>query len=88
MPINRQEIEQKIIAIIAEKLDKPASEIALNADLEKELGVDSLERADILFSVEDEYGIEEPLPQNPYNAKSYRTIKDLADYIAKQLETT
>jgi len=51
-------LEQRVCRIIAEQLKLPASEISMTSDLAGDLSIDSLDGAQILNTVEEEFGID------------------------------
>ena len=77
------EIETKIIAIIAKelKLDELPN---LTDDLAK-FEADSLDRAEIIFSIEDEFEITLNIPDKATAIKIFSTVQSVADYVTDQL---
>ncbi len=69
-------IIEKLAQMLADKLDMDASEI--NAEtLFADLGMDSLDIAELLMDIEDEFGVTvEPNPD-------YKTVGDFAEAIEK-----
>ncbi len=51
------DVEQDIRIIVAAKAARVPAEIGGNEDFEEDLGLDSLDRLDVLAEVEDELGI-------------------------------
>ena len=51
------DVEQDIRIIVAAKAARVPAEIGGNEDFEEDLGLDSLDRLDVLADVEDELGI-------------------------------
>ena len=77
------EVESKIVAIIAKELkldDLPG----LEDDLAK-FEADSLDRAEIIFSIEDEFGITLNIPDKATAAKIFSTVQSVVDYVTEQL---
>lgn len=70
-------MKDKLIAIIAEYLGKDASEIEADATFE-DLGLDSLDIAELVMQIEDELGVTIELSAELNN------IDKLVDYISKQ----
>jgi len=70
-------MEQKIVKIIAEKLNKKVDEIKMESRLVEDLGADSLDVVELVMSFEDEFGI--ALPDE--DVANLKTIKDIVDYI-------
>ena len=70
-------MEQKIIKLIAEKLNKKIEEIKMESRLVEDLGADSLDVVELVMTFEDEFGI--ALPDE--DVANLKTIKDIVDYI-------
>ena len=70
-------MQEKLIKIIAEYQSKDASEISPSATFE-ELGLDSLDTAELVMTIEDELGVSIEL-----NAE-LNTIEKLVEYIESQ----
>lgn len=70
-------MKEKLIAIIAEYLGKDAAEIEADATFE-DLGLDSLDIAELVMQIEDELGVTIEL------SAELNTIDKLVDYIEKQ----
>lgn len=68
---------EQIIGIIADKLHRPADEIAPDADLVDSLGADSLDIVEILIAIEDRFGIYVP----DSTVIEMHTAAELAAYI-------
>ena len=62
------------------KLDVDAAEIVLTADIKEDLEADSLDVFEIMNELEDELDIQLEADE------SIKTIKDVVDHVAKQLE--
>ena len=70
-------MEEKIIGIVADASDKDASEITRESEFAKDLGINSVEFADIAFSCEEVFEVE--LDEQRFRALI--TVGDLIDYI-------
>ena len=70
-------MEQKIVKIIAEKLNKKPEQITLESRLVEDLGADSLDVVELLMAIEDEFGIEIPDEE----IENIKTVDDLVKYI-------
>ncbi|MCL2743916.1 MAG: acyl carrier protein [Planctomycetaceae bacterium] len=70
--------EEKVIGIIADQLGRERDEITLTTDIQKDLGADSLDIAEMLIQFEDEFNItiEESEAQNIV------TVADVVSHIA------
>lgn len=66
------EIEKKIIELIADELGCAEAEVTPNANLELDLGADSLDAVEIIMRLEEEFEIEIP----DEIAESVKTVAD------------
>ncbi len=71
------EIENRVVAIIAEKLNLSEEQVTLEASFTGDLGADSLDTVELIMEFEKEFDIEIPDEQ----AKEIKTVKDAVDYI-------
>jgi acyl carrier protein len=77
------DIEQKVIAIIAKELklkDMPS----LTDELAK-FDADSLDRAEIIFSLEDEFAITLTIPDKETARKIFTSVQGIVDWITLQI---
>lgn len=58
--MNKEEIKNKIKEIIVDKNDVPAEQVTDNASFEADLGMDSLDRVELMIEVEKEFKISIP----------------------------
>jgi acyl carrier protein len=58
--ISKEEVERRVLAVIAKAMDRPVSEIHPTSTLEGDLGAQSLDYLDIAFSLEREFRIQFP----------------------------
>ena len=75
------EVAGKVKQVIAEKLQIDAGQVTMEASIVEDLGADSLEQADILFSLEDEFGI---TADDTDEAEGLRTVADIVAYLEKK----
>jgi len=75
-----QSIESQVIDIIAKKRKLDPAAISLDSTF-AELGVDSLDAADLLFAFEDRFGIVVP----DATAQSMRSVRDVVDGVRQIL---
>ena len=68
---------EKVATIIAKELDKDVSTIKMETRLVEDLGADSLDAVEIMFSLEEEFGME----IDDESAQSIKTVGDLVKYI-------
>lgn len=73
-------IESQIIAIIAKKRKLDPAAVTLDSTFEQ-LGVDSLDAADLLFTFEDTFGI--VVPDDA--AQSMRSVREVVDGVRRLL---
>ncbi len=68
---------EKLRAILAEQFGTDEKEITLDTNLADDLGADSLDMADIIMAIEDEFEVEVP-DETAANAK---TVADIVAFI-------
>lgn len=72
-----QAIEEKVIAIIAEKLNVEVSEVTPSASFTGDLGADSLDIVELVMELEKEFDITIPEDQAP----NIKTVGDAIQYV-------
>lgn len=72
-------MQDKIIELICEKLNKKKEDIKLTSRLVEDLGADSLDFVELVMAFEDEFGI--TLPDE--DVGKLKTIGDIVEYISK-----
>ncbi len=77
-----QEIEKKVIKIIAEKLGIDEEEVKPEASFIDDLGADSLDIVELVMELEEEYGIEIP----DEDAEKIKTVQDAINYIKEKIQ--
>ncbi len=77
------DVTEKVRQVIAEKLQIDAGQVTIEASIVEDLGADSLEQADILFSLEDEFGI---TADDTDEAEGLKTVGDIVTYLEKKVE--
>jgi acyl carrier protein len=75
-------VAEKVKQVIAEKLQIDAGQVTMEASIVEDLGADSLEQADILFSLEDEFGI---TADDTDEAEGLKTVGDIVTYLEKKV---
>ena len=68
---------EKIRSILAEQFSEDESSITMSTDLAEDLGADSLDLADVLMAIEDEFEVE-VLDED---LESIKTVGDIVEYI-------
>ncbi|MFN9328684.1 MAG: acyl carrier protein [Cyclobacteriaceae bacterium] len=76
-----QDIQKKIAAILIDKLGIPESEITPDASFVKDLGIDSLDYAELVMEFEQTIDIK--IPDD--DAEKMQTIGQAANYIKEKL---
>ncbi|MBP1546550.1 MAG: acyl carrier protein [Oscillospiraceae bacterium] len=67
----------KVKELVAEQLDVDASEVVAEANIQDDLGADSLDVVDLIMSLEEEFEVE--IPDDA--AKNIKTVGDIVKYI-------
>ncbi|HEY5825052.1 MAG TPA: acyl carrier protein [Cyclobacteriaceae bacterium] len=76
-----QDVQKKIASILIEKLGIPESEITPDASFVKDLGIDSLDYAELVMEFEQVFDIK--IPDD--DAEKMQTIGDAVNYIQSKL---
>ena len=71
------ELFEKIQKLIAEKLEKDVSDITLDSSFRGDLGADSLDTYELVYSIEEEMGVSIP----DEKANEFETVRDAYDFI-------
>ncbi len=74
-------VEEKVIEIIAEKLNLSKEQIKPEASFVDDLGADSLDLVELVMAMEEEFGMEVPDEE----AEKLRTVKDVIDYVKQKV---
>lgn len=75
----RSEIAERIIELVAEKMDKPKEEIAEEKSFVNDLGADSLDIVELIMDIEDEFDLSVPEEE----AQKIQTIGNAIDYVVE-----
>ena len=75
-----EQLDVKVINMIAKKLGKKEGEVTLSSRLVEDLNADSLDIVELLMLLEDEYGI----VIADEDAVKLNTIGDIVNYISNQ----
>jgi len=78
--MKNEQLDVKVIAMIAKKLGKKEGEVTLSSRLVEDLNADSLDIVELLMLLEDEYGI----VIADEDAVKLNTIGDIVNYISNQ----
>ena len=76
------EMYDKIKNLLVSKLQIQESEIKPEAELVNDLGINSLELADLVTECEDEFGIE----IDDDSIRSFVTVKDVVEYLSGKVK--
>ncbi len=66
--------------ILCNQLDVDEDKVTMDADIQEDLGADSLDVVDLIMSFEDEFSIE--IPDDA--AEDIKTVGDIVNYIEEQ----
>ena len=77
--MTRQDLENKIIELVADKLGISNSEITMEADFRRDLWADSLDVSELIMSLENEFSIRVP----ESDMVNLKTVGNVVDYIEK-----
>ena len=75
-------IFDKVKSIIVDQLDVDEEKVTLNANIQDDLGADSLDIVDLVMSFEDEFDLEIPDDQ----VETIKTVGDVVKYIEENTE--
>lgn len=75
-------IFKKIKTIIAEHLGIDEADITLDSTMNDDLGADSIDAAEIIMAIEDEFSIE--IPEEVM--EEFTSLRDIVDYVESQTE--
>ena len=71
------EIADRIIEIVAEKMDKPKEDVTVEKSFLNDLGADSLDIVELMMDIEDEFDLSIPEEE----AQKIETIGDAVKYV-------
>ncbi len=77
----KQQIYEKVKAVVAKQLEVDASEVTINANFANNLGADSLDAVELIMAIEEELDIEIP----DEAAENIETVQQAVDYIYKKV---
>ena len=72
----------KIKSIIVEQLDADEADVTMEANIQDDLGADSLDVVDLVMSIEDNFDIE--IPEE--DVSNIKTVGDIVKYIEYKTE--
>lgn len=80
----KDEIEQKVTTIITEKLGIPETEVTPDANFVKDLGIDSLDYAELVMEFEQTFDIK--IPDD--DAEKLANISSAVEYIRSKVKAS
>lgn len=75
-------VQQRVINVIADVLNRKENEIRLDAALRDDLQASSLDQMTLFIALEDEF--QRTIPQD--EVSGLKTVKDIVDFIDKKLQ--
>ncbi len=75
------DVQQRVIELIAEQLEKDISEISPEMSFADDLGADSLDLVELIMTVEEEFNIEIPDEE----AENIKLVKDAINYVKSRI---
>ena len=82
MPEEKARIENAVIHVLSNAMEIDAGAIRRESNLRDDLGLDSFGAIQILFDLEEKYGIE----IEDENLVKFKTVGDVVDFIEKRIE--
>ena len=79
---SRDEVAKKVIEVLADKLHRDIEDIKLDSALVEDLVLDSFATIEMLFELEDLYGIEIP----DEALVDFNVVEDIVNYLEGRLE--
>lgn len=73
---------EKVKSIIVDQLDVDEEKVTMTANIQEDLGADSLDIVDLVMSFEEEFDLEIPDDQ----VENIKTVGDVVKYIEEKVE--
>ena len=70
-------IFEKVKSIIVDQLDVDEDKVTMNANIQDDLGADSLDVVEMLMAVEESFGVSVPDEEIP----NLKTVRDIVEYV-------
>ena len=85
MPSTDVDVEAEILALVADKTGYPADMLALDLDLEADLGIDTVKQAEVFATIRERYGIER---DDQLKLRDYPTLAHVIGFVRDRTPTT
>jgi len=79
--MTRQEIYQKLVKIVSQKLQVHESEVSEDSSFVDDFGADSLDLVELIMKIEEEFGIE----ISDEESQKILTVRDAINFIENKL---
>ncbi|MGO9558703.1 MAG: SDR family NAD(P)-dependent oxidoreductase [Acidimicrobiales bacterium] len=79
--VAEEEVRQRVLALVAEKTGYPEDMLALDLDLEADLGVDTVKQAELFATVREAYGIAR---NDNLKLRDYPTLEHVICFVLEQ----
>ena len=79
--MSESELFEEMKKLIAGRLEVDESKVTLEASFRQDLGADSLDTYELVYAIEEKYGINIP----DEKANEFETVKDAYEFIKSQL---
>jgi acyl transferase domain-containing protein/NAD(P)H-dependent flavin oxidoreductase YrpB (nitropropane dioxygenase family)/NAD(P)-dependent dehydrogenase (short-subunit alcohol dehydrogenase family) len=83
--MTREQIQERLLAVVSERTGYPAEMLALDADLEGDLGIDSIKRVEIAGTLTQGLGLEERAAIDLEELTASRTLTAVIDILEAAL---
>lgn len=81
------QIEQFLIQFVCEQTGYPPEVVSLDQDLEADLGIDSIKKAQLLGELREQYQIKMPAGASGLSLSQFVTLRDISQFLADKLNT-
>jgi acyl carrier protein len=82
--MNREEIQQKVAGVLAESLNIERNKIQPQANLQADLGAESIDLLELLFRLEQEFGIK--IRDEELCPPAMMTVGMITNYVGNKLK--
>lgn len=80
--LSREEIQEKVLAVISEVLSVDTSGISADTSIADELAPNSMDKVELILTIEDEFG--GAIPED--DIEKIVTVGDVIDYVENNLD--